>query len=216
MPIAGRPLLHWPVAAAAGAKRVQAVVIASPATEIERAERIAREAAGASIAVTVVEGGAERADSVRSALTAVDTEAVAVHDAARPLISSEAFDALIALLDEAGVDGAILGTPVFDTVKRAASLRGAGAESDAPVIGETVDRSALWAAQTPQAFPIETLRRAYEQAADRASSATDEASLVEWMGGTVRLLAASGPNFKVTSADDLRVAEALLASGTVR
>jgi 2-C-methyl-D-erythritol 4-phosphate cytidylyltransferase len=200
------PMLYWSVAAAAAAASVEAVVIAAPAGHLEEAREVGSEAAGGAATVTAVEGGRERADSVGTALAQVTTPIVAVHDAARPLVSAEAFDALADIVAAGAADGAILATPIFDTIKRAE----APAADLHPPIAETVDRSSLWAAQTPQAFATETLRSAYEAAGARASMATDEAMLIEWAGGTVLLVPGSGPNFKLTSADDLRVAEALL------
>lgn len=207
-PLAGRTVLHWSVAAAAGAPSVTKIVVAAPAGHIERALEIARDAAGPSMTLRAVEGGAERADSVAVGLEDASAAIVAVHDAARPLVSSEAFETLVAIVASGEVDGAILATPVFDTLKRA---RG-GDPQLGPRIEETVDRRGLWAAQTPQVFVTEILRNAYEAAGQRAGEATDEAMLVERSGGTVRLVPASGPNFKVTSADDLAIAETLLTA----
>jgi 2-C-methyl-D-erythritol 4-phosphate cytidylyltransferase len=198
-------MVHWPVAAAAAAASVKAIVIAAPAGQAGEALEIGRAAAGDAAVVAAVEGGRERADSVAAALAQVTTPIVAVHDAARPLVSSEAFDALAAIVASGDVQGAVLAAPVFDTVKRAAAEDGPH-----PPIAETVDRTGLWAAQTPQAFATETLRSAYEAAGARASEATDDATLVEWAGGSVLLVPASGPNFKLTSAEDLALAEALL------
>ena len=205
-PLAGRSMLHWPVAAAAAASTVAAVVIAAPAGRLSQALSVGREAAGGAATVTAVEGGRERADSVAAALAQVATPVVAVHDAARPLVSSVAFEALAEIVAAGESDGAILATPVFDTVKRAG-----GEGGPHPLVAETVDRTGLWAALTPQVFTTTALRAAYEAAGSRASEATDEAMLVEWAGGTVMLVPGSGPNFKLTSADDLALAEALLS-----
>lgn len=209
-PLAGRPMLHWPVAAAAAAATVRAIVIAAPEGRLDEALEAGREAAGASVPVAAVAGGRERADSVAAGLAEVRTPVVAIHDAARPLVSSEAFDALAAIVASGEADGAILAAPVFETVKRAVPDPGPH-----PAIAETVDRAGLWAAQTPQLFRTETLRRAYEAAGARASEATDDATLVEWAGGSVLLVPASGPNFKLTSAEDLALAEALLTRQAV-
>lgn len=201
-------MLHWSVAAAAAAPAVAEVIVAAPAAKADEVLEIGRAAAAGAADLAVVEGGAERADSVAAALARAVKPIVAVHDAARPLISSEAFQSLAEIVESEGIDGAILATPIFDTIKRAPVRAG----DSQPLIGETLDRSGLWAAQTPQVFPTATLRAAYEAAGERAPEATDEATLVEWAGGRVALVPASGPNFKLTSAEDLALAGLILGA----
>jgi 2-C-methyl-D-erythritol 4-phosphate cytidylyltransferase len=144
-----------------------------------------------------VKGGATRSESVRAGLAAVsgDVEIVVVHDAVRPLASTELFSAVIAAV-RAGADGAIPGVPVVDTLKR----------TDGDRVLETVDRSQLVAVQTPQAFRAEVLRKAHAEAAD----ATDDAALVEAVGGTVVVVPGEQSNIKITTPEDLRVAEVYL------
>ena len=147
-----------------------------------------------------VEGGASRSESVRNALAAApEARTVVVHDAARPLVTREL---VVACLDALlGVDGAIAAAPVTDTVKEA--------YPDGTVL-RTLDRSRLWAVQTPQVFRAESLRRALDVDAAVLAAATDDASLVEEAGGTVRLVEAPVENFKVTTAADLERAAAAL------
>jgi len=147
-----------------------------------------------------VEGGPSRSESVRNALAAApEARTVVVHDAARPLVTRELVAACLdALL---GVDGAIAAAPVTDTVKEA--------YPDGTVL-RTLDRSTLWAVQTPQVFRAETLRRALDVDDATLAAATDDASLVEAAGGTVRLVEAPVGNFKVTTAADLERAAAAL------
>ncbi|MGH9157051.1 MAG: 2-C-methyl-D-erythritol 4-phosphate cytidylyltransferase [Acidimicrobiales bacterium] len=147
----------------------------------------------------VVEGAATRSGSVRAGLAAVPdgADVVVVHDAARPLAAVEHFEAVVAAV-QAGADGAVCAVPMSDTVKRVAG----------GVVVETLDRTALWAAQTPQAFRGEVLRRAH----DAAGEATDDAALVEAAGGRVVVVPGSPRNIKLTSRSDLVVAEALLAT----
>jgi 2-C-methyl-D-erythritol 4-phosphate cytidylyltransferase len=161
----------------------------------------------------VVTGGDTRAESVASALEAVDTDLVAIHDAARPLATAELFDHVVAkLASHPGADGVIAATPITDTVKRARAPRPETGEMEAggPTIARTESRDQLWAAQTPQAFRVQALREALG-AEPRASAATDEAMLVEEAGGVVLIAPAPARNLKVTTADDLRVAAALLS-----
>jgi 2-C-methyl-D-erythritol 4-phosphate cytidylyltransferase len=146
----------------------------------------------------VVEGGAERSDSVRAGLAVIpdDAEVIVVHDAARPLASRALWRAVVEAVQR-GADAAVPGIAVADTVKRV----------DADRVVETVARHDLVAVQTPQAFRAEVLRRAHEGGGD----ATDDAGLVERAGGTVVVVPGEPRNRKVTDRDDLVVLEAWLA-----
>lgn len=157
--------------------------------------------APAGLEVEAVAGGATRAESVALALRAVATELVAVHDAARPLLDPALVAALVAALDaRPDAAGAIAATPVADTIKRAAD--------DGRTIAATEPREGLWAAQTPQLFRTEVLRRAHAEPG--AGTATDDAMVVEATGGRVLLEPAPAENLKVTTPADLRLAEAVL------
>jgi len=165
--------------------------------------------------LAVVAGGDTRARSVSNALAEVETELVAIHDAARPLVTPELVDALVADL-EAVPDAAavIAAAPVTDTVKRASSsIRQSDTHSvlNCRLVEKTVDRSTLWAAQTPQVFRTQALREALEIDEATRDAATDEAMLVEAAGGTVLLHEVTGPNLKVTTPQDLKLAELLLS-----
>jgi 2-C-methyl-D-erythritol 4-phosphate cytidylyltransferase len=176
------------------AASIEGVVVAAP----PGLERAVAEIAESD--VCVVTGGESRSESVALALGAVQTELVAVHDAARPLAPAELFDEVVALLagDEA-LDGVVAAAPVADTLKRV------GTEGE---VEETVDRVGLWAVQTPQAFRAEKLREAI--AAGDVARATDDASLVEAAGGRVAIHPWPKPNPKLTTPADLVVIEALL------
>jgi 2-C-methyl-D-erythritol 4-phosphate cytidylyltransferase len=148
-----------------------------------------------------VAGGESRSASVRNALAATPEATVAVvHDAARPLLTRELAERCVAAL-EPGVDAAIAAAPITDTVKEAAP--------DGRVL-RTLDRRTLWAIQTPQVFRADVLREALDVGEDVLAAATDDAWLVERIGGVVRVVEAPRENLKVTHASDLRVAEALL------
>jgi 2-C-methyl-D-erythritol 4-phosphate cytidylyltransferase/2-C-methyl-D-erythritol 2,4-cyclodiphosphate synthase len=178
---------------------VDEVVAVVPAGEEARA---ASDLDGLGTPVAVVAGGAERADSVRNGLAALPgCPLVVVHDAARPFASP----ALVARVAEAAArDGAALAaTLATDTVKRAG-------EGDPPRVAETLDRRAVWLAQTPQAFRREVLARAYAAAGPEASRATDECALVERLGLPVTLVPGEPGNFKITGADDVERARAAL------
>jgi 2-C-methyl-D-erythritol 4-phosphate cytidylyltransferase len=180
---AGRPLVEWSVAVLE--EVCERVVVAAPPGEVRPGW---------------VEGGPSRSASVRNALAAApEATRVVVHDAARPLVTVELVKECLAAL--MGVDGAIAAARVSDTIKEA---------YPDGTVERTLDRSRLWAVQTPQAFRADALRRALEVDEAALAAATDDASLVEAAGGTVRLVAAPPANFKVTTAADLARAEALL------
>ncbi|RUL86446.1 2-C-methyl-D-erythritol 4-phosphate cytidylyltransferase [Tautonia sociabilis] len=152
------------------------------------------------LGLTVVEGGAERFDTVASCLDRVDPSCafVAVHDAARPFPSTELIDAVF---DAARSHGAALpGVPVADTLKRVGP--------DGLVV-ETVSREGLYGVQTPQAFAIDLLRRAHANRPNLAVPVTDDSQLVEAIGHPCRIVAGSPFNLKITTRDDLRMAEAI-------
>jgi 2-C-methyl-D-erythritol 4-phosphate cytidylyltransferase len=207
-------MIEWSLDAFRACESVRAIVVAIP-PESDQAFADQTD-------LGVVWGGATRAQSVANGLDSVDTPLVAIHDAARPLLTPELIEALVGRLVEVPeVAGAIAATPVTDTIKQAADRRAYGGSSTASstdgvpdaglAIERTVDRGRLWAAQTPQVFRTAALREALAIEPARRDAATDEAMLVEEAGGTV-LLHASGPeNFKVTTPHDLRVAESLLS-----
>jgi 2-C-methyl-D-erythritol 4-phosphate cytidylyltransferase len=215
-------MVEWSIAAfqAAGAA---AIVVASPpghAYEPAGSEPHGADSAQAPPPVTVLAGGETRSASVSNALEAVETELVAIHDAARPLITSELIEAVVATLAaDPEAAAAIAATPVTDTVKRIQTDRGtspalsSSGESNAGlVVGETLDRAELWAAQTPQVFRVEALRAALDGDPAAVAAATDEAMLVEAVGGRVLIHPSEAENLKVTTPLDLRVAEQLLAA----
>jgi len=156
----------------------------------------AKFAANAAIlGVDVVEGGQVRADSVEKALTRVKPEAeyVAVHDAARPCIANEWISKVFQEAEKTGA--AMLAVPVAGTLKRVAGDR---------TIEETVDRTNLWEAQTPQVFRRELLMEAYAKRGDL--QATDAAQLVQQIGAKVTVVPGSPINLKITTKEDLRLA----------
>jgi 2-C-methyl-D-erythritol 4-phosphate cytidylyltransferase len=151
-----------------------------------------------------VPGGAERSQSVRAALRAAgdDDDVVLVHDAARPLVTPEIVLDCLQALATYDCDAAVAAARVTDTIK----------ESDGDEVVRTLDRANLWAVQTPQAFDRAALERALDRDDAELAAATDDASLVERDGGTVRVVAAPRENLKVTTPVDLRLAELLLAA----
>jgi 2-C-methyl-D-erythritol 4-phosphate cytidylyltransferase len=234
--VGGRPLVAWSIEAMRASPSVAAVVVACPpgvrlgdigaegpqagaqpvVPEAPGDGATAGEPAGAEL--IEVDGGATRAQSVANALAAVETELVVIHDAARPLVTAELVEAVLATLAaDPEASGAIAATPLTDTVKLTSAALSthngvnAALVADEPLaIESTVDRDRLWAAQTPQVFRTDALRRALESASD-PEAATDEAMLVEAAGGRVLIHPSPPENLKVTTPLDLRLAELLLA-----
>ncbi|HET8673200.1 MAG TPA: 2-C-methyl-D-erythritol 4-phosphate cytidylyltransferase [Thermoleophilaceae bacterium] len=182
----GRPLLDWSLEVLEAV--CDRVVVAVPAGYEESPDRVT--------------GGVSRSESVRLALAAAPEASVAVvHDAARPLLTRALVESCIEALS--GWDGVVAAAPVPDTIKEA--------DASGRVL-RTLQRSALWAIQTPQVFSAEVLRRALDVPLELLAAATDDAALVEAAGGSVRVLESPADNIKVTRRVDLELAEALLRS----
>lgn len=203
--LAGRPMIAWSLDALRAVPAISRIVVALP------------EGVAAPEGTIGVAGGAERSHSVRAALAAAypaepaggegpdagapPGDVVVVHDAARPLATPELFSRAIAAVAATGSDAVVAAARVTDTIKRAGD--------DLRVL-ETLDRRALWAVQTPQAFRREALAAALAAPDDVLAAATDDAGLVEQAGGRVHVIESPGENLKVTTAVDLRLAEILL------
>lgn len=189
-PLLGRPLLSWTMDALASVAFTRIVVAVAPDRTAEFEKLVRGRAA-------VVPGGPTRSSSVRrgfEALGAADDDLICIHDAARPLITAEEAHLVLARAQQTGA--ATAATPIVDTVKRV--------ESDRVVA--TIERDGLYAAGTPQVFRADLLRRAF----DTGREATDEAGLFELLGVPVAVVPVSRWNVKITTAEDLELAEALL------
>jgi 2-C-methyl-D-erythritol 4-phosphate cytidylyltransferase len=176
---------------------MQTILIISPE---DRADFLMKYSANIAImGIEVVEGGAERADSVEAALARVkpDADFICVHDAARPCLSDVWIDQVFAAAEKS--DAAIFAIPVAGTLKRVGANH---------VIEETVSRAGLWEAQTPQVFRRQLLLDAYAKRA--GFKATDEAQLVERIGHPVTVVPGSVINMKITTKEDQRLAEQAL------
>jgi 2-C-methyl-D-erythritol 4-phosphate cytidylyltransferase len=186
--LAGRPMLEWSIDALRQVADVERIVVALPP------------GAEAPAGTLGVPGGAHRSHSVRAALRAAPGDPVIVQDAARPLLTPEIVQAALDELAAHGCDAVIAAALVTDTIKEA---------RDGAVM-RTLERSTLWAVQTPQVFRREALERALDAPDDVLAGATDDAWLVERTGGAVRVVATPRENLKVTTPGDLRVAELAL------
>ena len=195
MPVGGRPMLQYSIDVFLGHPDVRTVVVALVAEDLAAAPAWLRDPR-----LTLVEGGVERADSVRNALRSLpdNTEAVIVHDAARPLVNLDLVDRVLDKVRRGR--SATLAIQVTDT------LHIVNHDFD---IRDTPDRSLYWRAQTPQAFPRDVLELAFATAAN-SSAATDEAGLVAAGGWRVSVVPGEPWNIKVTTPDDIVLAESAL------
>jgi 2-C-methyl-D-erythritol 4-phosphate cytidylyltransferase len=209
----GRTVIEWALAPfLADANCAGAVVVLASDDPYwpEVAERLAKRRVQTPRLILAT-GGAERSHTVRNGLVALNTLAAAddwvlVHDAARPCLPSADLQRLLERVGSHPVGG-LLATPAADTLKRAVQRPDTTAD---PEIEQTVDRAALWRALTPQMFRHGMLSEALDRAHACGRSPTDEAQALEWMSRRPVLVQGSARNIKITSADDLAVAAALL------
>ncbi len=197
--VAGMTLLARALRTLRSVDAIGEAVVAVP-SGMERAARGEVNAAGLEIPVKITPGGGERQDSVRIALafTSAEADIAIVHDAARPFATAAMFSECIEAA--ARIGGAIAAIPVADTLKRVEGGRS---------IQSTLTRSGLWQAQTPQAFHRALLVEAHARASRDGTVATDDSDLVERLGARVEVVEGSPLNFKITTPDDLAIAEAI-------
>ncbi|MFA4967743.1 MAG: 2-C-methyl-D-erythritol 4-phosphate cytidylyltransferase [Candidatus Margulisiibacteriota bacterium] len=191
LPLLGKSVLEWTIAAFKKVKQVTEIILVVNPDELEKAKNLGAD--------KVAAGGEERSDSVANGLKLVskDCDIVLVHDGARPLITADIIEKSIKAAEEFGA--CVVGIPVKDTIKRV---------GDDLFIEDTVDRKTLWQAQTPQAFKYEIITRI-------KGRATDDSKLVEDLGIRVKIVMGSYENIKITTPEDLIVAEAILRSRNV-
>jgi 2-C-methyl-D-erythritol 4-phosphate cytidylyltransferase len=200
VPLAGRPMVAWCLAALEASERVLTAVIAAPPGHENEIEAIAGEVLSR-LRFTVTTGGDTRSESVANAIAVLDgSEELLIHDAARPLVTPELVDRCIERLVNWRCDGVVAAARAVDTIKEA--------DAGGRVIA-TLERGTLWAVQTPQVFQAAPLQRALAEG--DLARATDDAQLVEAVGGDIRIVDAPRQNLKVTTEQDLRIAELLVA-----
>jgi 2-C-methyl-D-erythritol 4-phosphate cytidylyltransferase len=202
----GRTILEVTLGRFKETGRLEQVVIPTSGAYMDEASDAASRLFGAEtgVKVSVIEGGAERQDSIANALAHVDDRIgwICIHDAVRPFVKPST---ILSVLERAeATHAAILAVPAKDTIKQALC------ENNRIWTRFTPDRSTLWQAQTPQIFASDLIRRAYREAAREGFIGTDDASLVERLGHDVDLVEGGRENFKITYPVDLQLAELLL------
>ncbi len=187
----GKPLLTWSVDTCQRYSLVQQIVLVLNDEDLARGQKLKKERGWSK--VTLCPGGARRQDSVRGGLQQIkDCDLVMIHDGARPFLTTDLIEDGLKLVGK--TEAAVAAVPVKDTIKLAADER---------LIGETLQRERLWAAQTPQIFSFDVITRAYE---NLAAEVTDDAAAVECLGHKVQLYMGDYKNIKVTTTEDLALA----------
>ncbi len=206
-PLCGKPLILWPLEALQAIPEISEIIPVLRTRDTESGQKLF-EQYGITKIKRIVPGGKERQDSVYNGLRLIEDKKciVLIHDGARPLVESEFIEGMIAemLNDKEPCDGIIPGVPVKDTIK----------EADKGMVRRTLKRDDLWAIQTPQIFKYERIFQAYEQAMEKKHYATDDAALLERYGGRIRIIMGSYRNIKITTPEDLIIAEALLSGNS--
>ncbi|HIF42010.1 MAG TPA: 2-C-methyl-D-erythritol 4-phosphate cytidylyltransferase [Planctomycetes bacterium] len=204
--VEGDTILAWALKSLAQAACVQEVIVVAPPDQVDEAREEALRAAASAgqpegWVSAVVAGGTERTDSVRAGTQAANESAqvILVHDAARPLVQPARIELVAERAAEHGA--ALLAVRVSDTIKTSA---------DGAQVSGTLERSGLWAAQTPQAFAAQRFRRVLDQASQDSTTATDDAALFERYDGSVALVEGDRDNIKITTDEDLVHAAAIL------
>jgi len=199
--ILGRPLLFYTLKNITASPLINGVGLVVGNGMVDYSWQEIVKAYGLDGVVDIVEGGIERQDSVYCGLKPLpeDTDIVLIHDDAKPFISSIVIEKTVAAAMEYGA--AITGVRVKDTIKMV---------DESYKVMQTLNRSMLWAVQTPQAFKAKLLRDCYDKAINEEFYGTDDASIVEWAGFEVRVVDGEDKNIKITTPFDLRMAEAMI------
>jgi 2-C-methyl-D-erythritol 4-phosphate cytidylyltransferase len=190
-PLRGKPLLAWSVDTCQRYSLVQQIVLVLNGEDLARGQKLKKEKGWSK--VTLCPGGARRQDSVREGLRQIGgCDLVMIHDGARPFLTLDLIEDGLKVVEE--TEAAVAAVPVKDTIKLTA---------DEKLVGETLQRERLWAAQTPQIFSFDVITKAYE---NLATEVTDDATAVERLGHKVQIYMGAYNNIKVTTPEDLALA----------
>ncbi len=211
LPLAGRPILAHTLLSFDKCSEIDKVFLVAPEEDFDFCQDHILSELNLQKEVNLVQGGIERQDSVYNGILAIDASGknsseniVVIHDGVRPFIPAKK---IIECIDDARASGAcILGIPAFDTLK---TITASG------YIEKTIQRDTVWLAQTPQAFQYSIIKKAHLAAKKEGISGTDDASLVENIGMAVKIVMGSRNNIKITSREDLLLADAMIKAGIV-
>jgi len=199
--VAGKPLIVHTIEKFNNLESVNEIIVVVPEKDAGGTEQLIKEW-NLNKVTAVVHGGAERFFSVKNGISSVSGNAdiILIHDGVRPLVTT---DDILGVIDKTAETGAaILALPVTDTIKRVEHGK----------IVNTMNRSIMWRAQTPQGFRTDIIKEAYETAAGKGITATDDSQLAEAAGVCVSVVRGSGPNIKVTNPDDIPVVSFLISA----
>jgi 2-C-methyl-D-erythritol 4-phosphate cytidylyltransferase len=208
--LSGKPLIVWSLEALESVHEIEEIIPVLMKEDMEYGQRVFEEYGLRKIKM-IAPGGKERQDSVYNGLRLIEDKKsiVLIHDGVRPLIERELIKRGVMEMrtsretsakEGEGFDGVVLGVPVKDTIK----------EAKAGFIRKTLKRESLWAVQTPQIFSLKKILNAYEKAAKEGFYSTDDSALLERYGGKVKVVTGSYRNIKITTPEDLEIAEFLL------
>jgi 2-C-methyl-D-erythritol 4-phosphate cytidylyltransferase len=217
--LCGKPIIVWPLETMESVPAIDEIIPVLKAEDMELGQRIFEEYNLSKIK-RIAAGGRERQDSVYNGLKLIEDEncAVLIHDGVRPLIESELIENAIGTLITASspplekggkegfsrLDGVVLGVPLKDTIK----------EADDGIVKKTLRRESLWAVQTPQVFLYKRILAAYDRAINDGFYSTDDSALMEHYGGKVKIVPGSYRNIKITTPEDILIAEAFLKNNS--
>jgi len=195
-----KPVVAWSLLAFERCADVDQIVLVVRKDQLIAAKAVVR-MFGISKVCAVVPGGAKRQDSVMNGLKELDldTRVVVIHDGARPCVTPETISETVKLARRSGA--AVVGCRIWDTVKFV---------EKGSTVTRTEDRTKLWTVQTPQAFDVKLLKRAYAAVAEQKKDVTDDASAVELIGESVKIYETEKPNLKITTVEDLQLAAAVV------
>lgn len=200
--LAGRPILAHTLLAFDACSLIENIILVVPKEDFNYCNENVLSSITLRNNVTLISGGAKRQDSVYNGLLAIDNKSaniVVIHDGVRPFVSPEQLTACIIGAKKYGA--CILGIPVDSTLKQI---------NNSGYVDKTIERDTIWLAQTPQAFQHSLLIKAYDKARQEDFSGTDDAMLVERLGGSVKVISGSKHNIKITTREDLELARAIL------
>jgi len=200
--LAGRPILAHTLLAFDACSLIENIILVVPKEDFDYCNENVLSSITLRNNVTLISGGAKRQDSVYNGLLAIDNKSaniVVIHDGVRPFVSPEQLTACVIGAKQYGA--CILGIPADSTLKRV---------NNSGYVDKTIERDTIWLAQTPQAFQQSLLIKAYDKARQEDFSGTDDAMLVERLGGSVKVISGSKHNIKITTREDLELAKAIL------
>lgn len=209
---AGKPLLIWPLAVLQEVQEINEIVPVVKHEDIKTTHDLIEQYKITKV-TKIIQGGQERQDSVYNGLRSInpDNHLVLIHDGARPFIESSLVKKMITelMLFQSKADGIVAGVPIKDTIKE---IRRELSDDNTEniFVRKTLKRELLWAIQTPQLFFYDKIKAAYEKSKKDNFYATDDSALLERYEGRIRLIMGSYKNIKITTPEDIKVAEALL------